>query len=156
MARRVDAAAAPVATGMTVDQVAQLDLLYAPPYAPPMDVLLTAANTLRNKLDGVARGTPPDRYRADCGADCAPVLVDVRSPAEHAAQPFPGARPIPLGALRRRSGELPRDRPVVLLCKIGLRGYEGQRALEGLGLDNVTFLEGGVVGWPYGAGGSGS
>jgi rhodanese-related sulfurtransferase len=38
---------------------------------------------------------------------------------------------------------------VVLVCKIGLRGYEAQRLLWGKGRDNVRFLEGGIVGWPY-------
>ncbi|GAB4285950.1 MAG: FAD-dependent oxidoreductase [Deferrisomatales bacterium] len=148
VARRVDAAVAPIAAGMTVDQVAVLDLLYAPPYAPPLDVLITAANVARNKLDGVAKGVPSHRYRAMVEAGEPVVLLDVRSPAEHEALPFDGARLLPLGALRSRSDEIPRDRPVVLLCKIGLRGWEGQRILEGLGFDNVGFLEGGVVGWP--------
>lgn len=149
VARRVDAAAAPVMTGMTVDQVANLDLLYAPPYAPPMDVLITAANLLRNKLDGLAEGIQPGEYRSLADRGEAPVLIDVRTPAEHQALPFDGARLIPLGALRGRHEEVPADRPVVLLCKIGLRGYEAQRALQGLGHDNVRFLEGGVVGWPF-------
>ncbi|MBI5017913.1 MAG: FAD-dependent oxidoreductase [Deltaproteobacteria bacterium] len=150
VARRVDATAAPLMTGMTVDQVANLDLLYAPPYSPPMDPLAVAANTLRNKLDGVARGLPPAEYRAWMSAERACCLVDVRSPEEHRTLPFPGGRPIPLGALRARAGEIPRDHPVVLLCKQGTRGYEGQRALEGLGFEGVTYLEGGVLGWPYG------
>jgi len=149
VARRVDAAAAPVMAGMTVDQVANLDLLYAPPYAPPMDVLITAANMLRNKLDGVAQGLHPAEYRALVERGAAPLMIDVRSPAEHQALPFDGAKLIPLGALRERAAEVPRDRPVVLLCKIGLRGYEAQRILQGKGHDNARFLEGGVVGWPY-------
>ncbi len=149
VARRVDAAVAPVSTGMTVDQVANLDLVYAPPYAPPMDLLITAANAARNKLDGWASAVDPAAYREESRSGNRPVLVDVRSPAEHRALPFNGARLVPLGTLRSRTDEIPRDRPVVLLCKIGLRGYEGQRILQGAGLDNVRFLEGGVVGWPY-------
>lgn len=149
VARRVDAAVAPVMTGMTVDQVADLDLVYAPPYSPPVDVLLTAVNMARNKLDGWARPLPAVEYRARLDRGEAPVLIDVRSPAEHQALPFDGAKLIPLGALRDRAGELPKDRPVALLCKIGLRGYEGQRILQGLGFEDACFLEGGVIGYPY-------
>ncbi len=142
-------AVAGVTAGMTVDQVANLDLVYAPPYSPPMDPLLVAANASRNKLDGRARGVRPDELRQWQGEGAAPLLVDVRSPAEHEALPFGNATLIPLGQLRRRAEDLPRDRPVVLLCKIGLRGYEGQRILDGLGFENASYLEGGVVGWPY-------
>ncbi|MBE0616755.1 MAG: FAD-dependent oxidoreductase [Proteobacteria bacterium] len=149
VARRVDAAVTPIAAGMTVDQVAALDLVYAPPYASPLDVLITAANTARNKLDGLAKGLGPAAYRELLERGEAPLLVDVRSPAEHESLPFGNGLLVPLGVLRQRAGEIPRDRPVVLLCKIGLRGYEGQRILDGLGFDNVRFLEGGVVGWPY-------
>jgi len=136
-------------TGMTVDQVANLDLLYSPPYSPPMDPLIVAANTLRNKLDGLARGLPPSQYaawRAD-GRGCC--LIDVRSAEEHQALRFPSAHLIPLGALRARVEEIPKHLPLVLLCKQGTRGYEGQRVLEGLGFRDVSYLEGGVLGWPY-------
>lgn len=149
VARRVDAAAAPVMTAMTVDQVANLDLVYAPPYSPPMDPLITAANTLRNKLDGLARGLTPAEYAAWKAAETACCVVDVRSPEEREAQPFAGAHPMPLGALRARAGELPRAQPLVVLCKQGTRGYEGQRLLQGLGFEDVSYLEGGVLGWPY-------
>lgn len=149
VARRVDAAVAPIMTGMTVEQVANLDLLYAPPYSPPMDPLIVAANTLRNKLDGLARGLTPADYaawKADGRACC---MIDVRSPAEHQALRFPSAQFIPLGALRARAGEISKDQPLVLLCKQGTRGYEGQRILQGLGFWDVSYLEGGVLGWPY-------
>ncbi len=149
VARRVDAAVAAVTAGMTVDQVANLDLVYAPPYSPPMDPLLVAANAVRNKLEGRARGVRPDEFRRWQEEGASPLLVDVRSPAEHEALPFGNATLVPLGQLRRRAGDLPRDRPLVLLCKIGLRGYEGQRILDGLGFENASYLGGGVVGWPY-------
>jgi rhodanese-related sulfurtransferase len=136
-------------TGMTVDDVANLDLVYAPPYAPPVDPLAVAANTLRNKLDGLARGLAPSEYLSwrDEGRACC--VLDVRSPDERKALPFRDSWPIPLGALRERAGEVPRGMPVVVLCKQGTRGYEGQRILQGAGVDDVCYLEGGVLGWPY-------
>lgn len=58
---------------------------------------------------------------------------------------------IPLGKLRERAGELPRDKEIVPFCKISLRGYEAARILLEKGLDpeKVTFLDGGIVAWPY-------
>jgi rhodanese-related sulfurtransferase len=146
VARRIDATVGPLMAAMTVDQIANLDLLYAPPYAPPMDPVQVAANALRNRLDDVARGISARDYDERRASLC---LVDVRSPAEVGSLPFPADHAIPLGALRARGAELPTDRTVVVLCKIGARGYEGQRILEGLGFGDVAFLEGGIVGWPF-------
>ena len=57
--KRVDVAATAIAAGMTVDQVAHLDLCYAPPFSPAMDNLITAADIARNKLDGNLRAISP-------------------------------------------------------------------------------------------------
>jgi len=45
--------------------------------------------------------------------------------------------------------ELPRDKEIVAFCKISVRGYEAQRILNGEGFDNVVFLDGGLMAWPY-------
>lgn len=146
--KRGDAAAMAITAGMTVDQVAQADLCYAPPYSPAMDNLLTACNVLRNKLDGLYQGvTCHDvlQWQAE-GRDF--TLLDVRSPAEHEEVRIEGSTLIPLGALRGRIQEIPRDKPVVAFCKISLRGYEAALILQQAGYENVSVMEGGVVVWP--------
>ena len=75
------------------------------------------------------------------------VLLDVRSPAEVQAMPFPGAINIPLGALRKRWQELPRDKEIVTFCKISLRGYEAAMILKGVGFSKVKVMDGGLVMW---------
>ena len=79
------------------------------------------------------------------------ILLDVRSPAEVEAAPFRDARVlnIPLGQLGVRLSELPKDKEIVTFCKISVRGYEAQRILNGEGFDNVSFLDGGIMAWPY-------
>ena len=79
------------------------------------------------------------------------VLLDVRSPQEVEAAPFNDSRVvnIPLGKLRVRLAELPKDKEIVAFCKISVRGYEAQRILNGEGYDNVRFLDGGLMAWPY-------
>ncbi len=151
--KRLDVAVAAISFRATVDDIAHLDLGYAPPYAPPMDPLITAANIAQNKLDGITQGISPCALKArlDKG-DPDIVLLDVRSPAEREKVRLPyedRTVHIPLGLLRERLHEVPRNKQIVTFCKISLRGYEAQRILSGNGFPNVVFLDGGIVGWPY-------
>ncbi len=147
--KRIDTVVAALSLGATADQLAQLDLAYAPPFSSAMDPLIQAANALRNKLDGLGASLDPVALRQlrEKGEDF--ILLDVRSPAEHAEVRIPGAMLLPLGALRERLVELPRDRTIVPFCKLSLRGYEAQRILQAAGFEQVQYLEGGILGWPY-------
>ena len=78
------------------------------------------------------------------------ILLDVRSPKEFEETGLPyDVRHIPLGALRAKADELPRDKEILAFCKVSLRGYEAQRILQEKGFENVSFIEGGVVAWPF-------
>lgn len=147
--KRIDVAAMALTAGMTVDQLAHADLCYAPPYAPAVDNILTAANVLRNKLDGVFRGVSAETLKAELDSGQPPVLLDVRTPGEVEQAHLPGSLFIPLGALRGRLDEVPRDRPVVCFCKVSLRGYEAARILQAAGYGDVRVLDGGLATWPY-------
>lgn len=147
--KRVDVAAMALTAGMTVDQLAHADLCYAPPYSPAVDNILTAADVLRNKLDGRFRGVSAEALQAELTSGAPPVLLDVRTPGEVSQMRLPGSLFIPLGALRGRIKEVPRDRPVVCFCKISLRGYEAALILQAAGYADVRVLDGGLVTWPY-------
>jgi rhodanese-related sulfurtransferase len=56
---------------------------------------------------------------------------------------------LPLGVLREKINELPKEKEIIAFCKISLRGYEAQRILEGEGYTNVKYMDGGVLCWPY-------
>lgn len=148
-AKRIDIAATAISAGMTLCDVANLDLSYAPPFSPAMDNLITVANVARNKCDGLMEGLSAEQVRArqESGEDF--FFLDVRSPAEHAEVRLPGATLIPLGQLRDRMGEIPRDREIVAFCKVSLRGYEAAVILQAAGFKNVKVLDGGVAMWPY-------
>lgn len=150
-AKRIDVAATALFFGATVDQLAALDLGYAPPYAPPIDPIAATAHLLANKLDGLARGISPleARNRMQNGNDL--VLLDVRTPDEFRMVRLPDDRVvhIPLGALREKFSQLPRDKDILAFCKVSMRGYEAQRILNAEGMDRVWFIEGGLVGWPF-------
>jgi rhodanese-related sulfurtransferase len=74
-------------------------------------------------------------------------LVDVREPVEHAEAHVAGAMLIPLGELGRRSGEIDRSGPVVLMCQGGKRGGQALAKLEALGFAGLRNLEGGIMAW---------
>jgi NADPH-dependent 2,4-dienoyl-CoA reductase/sulfur reductase-like enzyme/rhodanese-related sulfurtransferase len=148
-AKRVDVAATAITAGMTVDQVANLDLSYAPPYAPAMDNLITGANVLRNKFDGRMHGITPMEVKRKLDAGDPVLLLDVRSPAEIEQIKIEPSVKIPLGVLRARLRELPRDREIVTFCKISLRGYEAALILKAAGFEHVKVMDGGIVMWPY-------
>jgi rhodanese-related sulfurtransferase len=147
--KRIDVAAMAISAGMTVDELANADLAYAPPYAPAMDNIITAANVARNKLDGHMSGiSAVEVHRMlEDGADF--IFLDVRSPAEYDQVRLPSATLIPLGALRSRLAELPRDRQIVAFCKISLRGYEAALILKAAGFEKVRVMDGGIAMWPF-------
>jgi len=148
-AKRIDVAATAISGGMTIDDVANLDLSYAPPYAPAMDNLITAANVARNKRDGYMVGISAEEVYRRIQAGEEFVFLDVRSPQEHAEVRLPKAVLIPLGALRKRLGEIPKNKEIIAFCKVSLRGYEAALILKAAGFADVKVLDGGVAMWPY-------
>jgi NADPH-dependent 2,4-dienoyl-CoA reductase/sulfur reductase-like enzyme/rhodanese-related sulfurtransferase len=147
--KRIDVAAAAITFGATAEQLAQLDLAYAPPYSASMDNLLVAADIMKNKLAGHGRGISPleVKKKLDEGEDF--ILLDVRSPAEHAEISIDGATLIPLGMLREKLDTLPKDKEIIAFCKISLRGYEAQKILDSAGFEKTAFMDGGILSWPY-------
>jgi NADPH-dependent 2,4-dienoyl-CoA reductase/sulfur reductase-like enzyme/rhodanese-related sulfurtransferase len=148
-AKRLDVAAAMLLMGASAEDLADVDFGYAPPFSPPLDPLAVCAHVMINKLDGIASGISADEAVGRMAkGNC--VLLDVRTPAEvqEVGLPYESIH-IPLGALRARANELPKDRDILTFCKVSMRGYEAQRILNAAGFNNVSFIEGGIVGWPY-------
>jgi len=135
--------------GITVDQLANADLCYAPPYSPAMDNIITAANVLRNKMDGYMEGVSVQEVHEMQRKKQDFLFLDVRSPKEYEQVRLPGSTLIPLGSLRGRLGELPKDKEVIAFCKISLRGYEAALILKAAGFPNVRVMDGGIVMWPF-------
>jgi rhodanese-related sulfurtransferase len=148
--KRVDVAATAMTFDATAADLSMLDLGYAPPYSAAMDNLIVAADIIKNKMAGHGRGITPMevKEKLDRGDDV--ILLDVRSPAEHAEVSIDGATLIPLGMLREKLDTLPKDKEIIAFCKISLRGYEAQKILDGAGFEKTGFMDGGVLTWPYG------
>jgi rhodanese-related sulfurtransferase len=128
--KRIDVAATAIYGQMTVDQIATLDLFYAPPYAPVIENIITAANVARNKLDGLVEGISPHDVRQMMLDKKDFIMLDVRTPSEYRQQRIEGAVFIPLASLRSRFVELDKNRPIVAFCNYSLRGYEAAIILK--------------------------
>jgi rhodanese-related sulfurtransferase len=151
VAKRIEIVVSLLSLNAPVKEIATFDLAYAPPFSPAMDNLITAANVLENKLNGMAKGVSPlvVREKLERGDDF--IFLDVRSPKEYEELRIdnPKVRLIPLGKLQEESKNLPKEKEIVTFCLFSLRGYEAQRMLEAQGFTKVTFMEGGIFAWPF-------
>ncbi len=137
---------------LTVEDMVNADLPYAPPFSLAIDHGIAAAHILQNKMKGRMTGTSCAEVHRQVTCGEAPFLIDVRQPEEFEQMRLGiGETLMPLGALRKRLHELPQDKEkeIVCYCKISLRGYEAAIVLEGNGWKNVKVMEGGVMAWPY-------
>lgn len=138
--------------GLTIDDMTNADLPYAPPFSLAIDHSIATAHLLQNKLDGLMTGISAAEVKQLLDSGNRPFVLDVRSSDEYEAMRLGiGEDLIPLGALRARMKELPADKNALIIayCKISLRGYEAARILNGHGYANVKVLEGGISAWPY-------
>ncbi|HPJ06506.1 MAG TPA: FAD-dependent oxidoreductase [Deltaproteobacteria bacterium] len=141
-----------IQAGMHVEDIVNADLPYAPPFSLAIDHFIATAHLMQNKLKGRLKGVSPMEVRKKLDEKDRPFFIDARGPDEYEQVRLGiGETLIPLGALRKRLGELPqdKDREIVCYCKISLRGYEAALVLEANGWRNVKVMEGGIVAWPY-------
>jgi rhodanese-related sulfurtransferase len=137
---------------MTVEDLINADLPYAPPFSLAIDHFITTAHIMQNKMKERMKGISCREVYDKIRAREKPFLIDTRGPEEFEEMRLGiGETLIPLGAIRKRLKELPedKDREIILYCKISLRGYEAALALEGNGWKNVKVMEGGIMAWPY-------
>ncbi len=143
VARRLDVLATAIQGRMTVNDVAQLELCYAPAYGAPKDPVNLLAMAARNVANGDVQIA--QWYEVD-DIDPGTVILDVRSTEERATSSIPGSIHIPLDELRSRLGELDQSKPIVVHCFSGQRSYFAYRMLTHKGF-NVRNLTGGIRSW---------
>ena len=139
--KRVDVLATAIHAGMKATELKDLDLCYAPPYSSAKDPVNMAGFMIENIQEGILR----QYFLADLEklpTDGSVTLLDTRTPAEYARGHIPGYRSIPVDELRQRIGELPKGRPVYVICQSGLRSYIACRILEGYGFESYNFSGG--------------
>ena len=139
--KRIDVIAVAIQAGMTVFDLEEMELCYAPQFGSAKDPVNMAGFVAA----GLVRGDHPqaDMTTAlDGPPDDGTILLDVRTPQEFSEGHLPRAQNIPLDDLRNRLAELPRDRRILAYCQVGMRGYIATRILLQKGFD-VANLGGG-------------
>lgn len=152
VSKRIATAAMAIQGKLTVSDIINADLPYAPPFSPAIDNFITAAHALENKILGRMQGISSREVREKLQRGEKPYLIDVRSAEEFEKTRLGiGENLIPLGALRKRLGELPVDKnaEIICYCTISLRGYEAAGVLMASGWTNVKVMEGGLAAWPF-------
>ena len=136
--KRLDVFATALKGNMTVHDLAELELAYAPPYGSAKDPVNLAGMAAQNVLAGdVSLAQWNEVATLD---PTKTLLLDVRRADERAKGFIPGALHIPLDELRTRLGELPRDREIIVSCHTGQRSYFACRLLtqNGFHVRNLT------------------
>ena len=138
--KRIDVLATAVQAGMTVFDLEEMELAYAPQYGSAKDPV----NMVGFVAAAVVRGDQPIVHVDDLPRERNSLLLDVRTPKEVAKGSIPEAQNIPLDELRFRLSELPKERSIIVYCQVGLRGYLATRILLQHGFD-VKNLSGGYT-----------
>ena len=140
--KRIDLIAQVIKNGGVVSDLVRTEHAYAPPYSSAKDPVALAGYVAENVLSG--RMTPI-YWREVRDMDRSVVtLVDVRTPEEFAAGAVEGAINIPLDSMRQSLDRIPADKPVVVYCAVGLRGYLASNILRQHGFKDVRNLIGGL------------
>lgn len=140
--KRIEVVSAYLSMHGTIDDLAFHEQLYAPPFSSARDGINYAGCVLENIRSGLvktARFDELDTKFKDA------FLLDVRDPLQYAERHIDGFVNIPRGQLRRRLDEIPRDRPIVVTCVVGIGAYNACRILLQHGFEEVYDLSGGVV-----------
>ena len=142
--KRIEMLAQTIQHEGTIYDLMELEHAYAPPYAAAKDPVnmagFVADNILKDRVR-IITWRDIDKLEADV------VKIDVRTKDEYSLGTIPGFINIPVDELREHLDELPKDKPIVVTCAVGLRGYLAYRILVQNGFKNVRNLSGGYKTW---------
>ena len=138
--KRIDVIATAMRFGARADQLASIELSYAPPYSSAKDPVNMLGYTADNILSGKVATFQWSQVDELISNNA--FLLDVREEFELATGTIESSHHIPLNQLRQRLGELPKNQPIYVYCQVGHRGYNAARILSQAGFD-VKNLDGG-------------
>ena len=143
--KRIDVIATALAGKLTLHDLAELDLAYAPPYSTANDPINLAAFIGINDLSGFSPLVSAAELKAELATPKPPVVLDVRTPGEYEASHLAGAMHLPVDDLRFELDRLPKDRRIVVHCKSGFRAHLAVRILKERGFADIANLTGGYM-----------
>jgi NADPH-dependent 2,4-dienoyl-CoA reductase/sulfur reductase-like enzyme/rhodanese-related sulfurtransferase len=144
--KRIDVIATAIYAGLTIDDLMDLELAYAPPFGSAKDAINQAGYVGNNVREGK---TPNIQwYEVEAAQSAGAVVVDVRTEGEHQAGNIPNTKLIPVDVLREHIEEL-QDKDVIVTCAVGQRGHTATQILRSHGI-KVRNLDGGYTTWRSG------
>lgn len=145
--KRIDIIATSIKFGGTIEDLKDLELCYAPPFSTAKDIVNYAGYIASNLLNGDFKQIDVSKIRelVENGG----FILDVRERSEFDRGHIKGAVNIPLSELRKRTGEIPKDKPVYVHCRTGQRSYNAVLALQKSGFDNVYNITGSYLGLSF-------
>lgn len=138
--KRIDVIATAIKGELNIFDLTELELAYAPPFSSAKDPVNMAGYVAANMIEEGIKTV--QWHEIDQIVENGGMLIDVREPEELRNGYINGSINIPLGDLRERLEELPKNQPIYINCQVGLRGYLATRILNGHGFDAVN-LDGG-------------
>ncbi len=152
VSRQVASMSLAVQGGLTLTQMVNADMPYAPPFSLAIDNCIATAHVMQNKLKNRFKSMSAKDVWEKLQAGEKPFLVSGCEAEEYKDFCINiGEVVIPIGEVHKRMDEFPADKntPIICFCKVSLRGYEISLMLEHAGYTNVSVMEGGAMAWPY-------
>jgi len=141
--KRIDVLATALAGKLTLHDLAELDLAYAPPYSTANDPINLAAFIGQNDLSGFSPLVSAAELKVELATPKPPLVLDVRTLGEYEASHLAGAVHLPVDDLRFDLDRLPQDRRIVVHCHAGFRAHLAVRILKQHGFADVANVTGG-------------
>lgn len=137
--KRIDVLATAIKGGLTVEDLPELELTYAPPFGSAKDIVNMVGYAALNIIEGLSKNIQLSELEE--AKNQGAILVDVRTAEEFEEGTIEGFINLPLNEIRQRASELPKDKEIILSCQSGQRSYIAQRMLAQMGYD-VKNLDG--------------
>lgn len=141
--KRIDVIATAIKGELTINDLMDLELTYAPQFGSAKDAINQAGYLGNNVFTGKTKTIQWDQVDEYVAGGF--TLIDVRTPGEHAAGNIPGSKNIEVNVMREHLEEL-KDKKVVVFCQVGQRGHTATQLLQGYGIE-VVNLDGGYKTW---------
>ncbi len=143
--KRIDVLATALAGKMSLQDLAELDLAYAPPYSSANDPINLAAFVGLNDIDKQSPLVTAAQLKAELASTTPPFLLDVRTLREFEQGHVKGALHIPVDDLRFEHAAIPKDRRTVIYCRSGYRAHLALRILYQNGFADLANVTGGYL-----------
>jgi NADPH-dependent 2,4-dienoyl-CoA reductase/sulfur reductase-like enzyme/rhodanese-related sulfurtransferase len=142
--KRIDVIATAIAGELTLEDLAELDLAYAPPFNSPNGPVNMAAFTAINHDSGFSPSVLAQDFEHFV-MEMQPIAIDLRDPISYGKANLRGTNNLSQDMIRENLDKIPRENPIILISDDGQKGHVVLRMLKGAGFDRVFYVSGGYI-----------